>query len=115
MSASSERYTTASKQFEDAYNQYAGQAGLDAATAYGQQQADQQAGRAGSMAASNAVGAARSAGLSKAQAALMGEQAASQTTADAYQNIYTYQVFRRKSLYFVHLLMLYTLGCCYNL
>lgn len=88
MSADNERYTKAAEKFDEAYNQYAGEKGLNWATQYGQQQAEQQSARAGNQAAAAATKAARNAGLTQAQSAAMGAQGASDTAGNAYQNIY---------------------------
>lgn len=99
MSSTNKRYEEAEKKYQDSYNQYqdtmkkySGEAGLNSATEYAKQQAAEQAeaqsGRAGANAGTNAVRSARSAGLSKAQSALMGEKAAADTTGNAYNSIY---------------------------
>lgn len=88
MASTSKRYEDAAKAFDDAYNKYAGEEGLKLATKYGTEQAEEQSMRAGSVAGANAMRAARNAGMTKAQAAMMGQQAASDATANSYQNIY---------------------------
>ena len=106
MSSSGQRYEAASKKFDEAYNKYnrdieaattdykkvfnkyAGDAGLKSATEYAQDQASQQSMRAGNQAGANANRSARTAGLNKAQAALLAQQAASDTTGNMYQSAY---------------------------
>ena len=106
MSSSGRRYEAASKKFDEAYekynkdieaattdykkvfNKYAGDAGLKSATDYAQDQASQQSMRAGNQAGANANRSARTAGLNKAQAALLAQQAASDTTGNMYQSAY---------------------------
>ena len=106
MSSSGRRYEAASKKFDEAYNKYnrdieaattdykkvfnkyAGDAGLKSATEYAQDQASQQSMRAGNQAGANANRSARTAGLNKAQAALLAQQAASDTTGNMYQSAY---------------------------
>lgn len=88
MSSTGERYESASKKFDEAYDKYAGEQGLKSATDYGEAQASRQSLMAGNQASANANRGARSAGLSKAQSALMAEQAASDTTGNTYQNVY---------------------------
>ena len=106
MSSSGRRYEAASKKFDEAYNKYnrdieaattdykkvfnkyAGDAGLKSATDYAQNQASQQSMRAGNQAGANANRSARTAGLNKAQAALLAQQAASDTTGNMYQSAY---------------------------
>ena len=106
MSSSGRRYEAASKKFDEAYNKYnkdieaattdykkvfnkyAGDAGLKSATEYAQNQASQQSMRAGNQAGANANRSARTAGLNKAQAALLAQQAASDTTGNMYQSAY---------------------------
>ena len=100
------RYEAASKKFDEAYNKYnrdieaatldyqkvfnkyTGDAGLKSATEYAQDQASQQSMRAGNQAGANANRSARTAGLNKAQAALLAQQAASDTTGNMYQSAY---------------------------
>ena len=100
------RYEAASKKFDEAYNKYnrdieaatldyqkvfnkyAGDVGLKSATEYAQDQASQQSMRAGNQAGANANRSARTAGLNKAQAALLAQQAASDTTGNMYQSAY---------------------------
>lgn len=106
MSSSGRRYEAAAKKFDEAYNKYnkdveaatldyqkvfdkyAGDAGLTSATNYAQDQASQQSMRAGNQAGANANRSARTAGLNKAQAALLAQQAASDTTGNMYQSTY---------------------------
>lgn len=92
MSSTNHRYEAANKKFDEAYNKYAGEAGLNSATNYAntqaQEQANQQSLRAGTQAGAAANKSARTSGLSKAQAALMSEQAASDTTGNTYSDIY---------------------------
>lgn len=110
MSSTNRRYKAASKKFDEAvnkynadvetatsdyqkvFNKYAGDAGLESATNYAntqaQEQASQQSMRAGNQAGANANRSARTAGLNKAQAALMSEQAASDTTGNTYSDVY---------------------------
>lgn len=110
MSSTNRRYKAASKKFDEAvnkynadvetatsdyqkvFNKYAGDAGLESATNYAntqaQNQASQQSMRAGNQAGANANRSARTAGLNKAQAALMSEQAASDTTGNTYSDVY---------------------------
>ena len=110
MSSTNRRYKAASKKFDEAYNKYnadvetatsdyqevfdkyAGDAGLKSATDYAntqaQTQANQQSLRAGTQAGATANKSARTSGLSKAQAALMSEQASSDTTGNTYSDIY---------------------------
>ena len=106
MSSTGQRYEAASKKFDEAYNKYnrdieaatsdyqkvfnkyAGDAGLKSATDYAQNQASQQSMRAGNQAGANANRSARTAGLNKAQAALLAEQAAADTTGNMYQSAY---------------------------
>lgn len=110
MSSTNRRYEAASKKFDEAvnkynadvetatsdyqkvFNKYAGDAGLESATNYAntqaQNQASQQSMRAGNQAGANANRSARTAGLNKAQAALMSEQAASDTTGNTYSDVY---------------------------
>lgn len=106
MSSTGQRYEAAASKFDEAtakyenqtnealkdyqkeYNKYAGEEGLKSATKYAEDQASQQSMRAGGNAGASANKAARSAGLSKAQAALMSEQAASDTTGNTYQGVY---------------------------
>lgn len=92
MSSTNRRYEAANKKFNEAYDKYAGEAGLNSATGYAntqaQAQANQQSLRAGTQAGAAANKSARTSGLTKAQAALMGEQAASDTTGNTYSDIY---------------------------
>lgn len=92
MSSTNRRYEAANKKFDEAYNKYAGEAGLNSATNYAntqaQEQANQQSLRAGTQAGAAANKSARTSGLSKAQAALMSEQAASDTTGNTYSDVY---------------------------
>lgn len=106
MSSSGRRYEAASKKFDEAYNKYnrdieaatsdyqkvfnkyTGDTGLKSATEYAQDQASQQSMRAGNQAGANANRSARTAGLNKAQAALLAQQAASDTTGNVYQSAY---------------------------
>ena len=106
MSSSGRRYEAASKKFDEAYNKYnrdiktatsdyqkvfnkyTGDVGLKSATEYAQDQASQQSMRAGNQAGANANRSARTAGLNKAQAALLAQQAASDTTGNMYQSAY---------------------------
>lgn len=106
MSSSGRRYEAAAKKFDEAINKYnkdvgaatldyqrvfdkyAGDAGLKSATEYAQDQASQQSMRAGNQAGANANRSARTAGLNKAQAALLAQQAASDTTGNMYQSAY---------------------------
>lgn len=88
MSSTGERYESASAKFDEAYNKYSGEQGLKSATEYGEEQAKRQSMMAGNQASANANRSARTAGLSKAQSALMAEQSASDTTANTYQNAY---------------------------
>lgn len=92
MSSTNKRYEDANAKFNEAYNKYAGEAGLKSATNYAntqaQTQANQQSLRAGTQAGAAANKSARTSGLSKAQAALMSEQAASDTTGNTYSDIY---------------------------
>lgn len=76
------------KDYQGEYNKYAGDAGLKSATDYAQDQAAQQSMRAGNQAGANANRSARTAGLSKAQAALLAQQSASDTTGNTYQSAY---------------------------
>lgn len=106
MSATGRRYEAASDKFNEAYdkynkdieaatedykkvfNKYAGDTGLKSATDYAQDQASQQSMRAGNQAGANANRSARTAGLNKAQAAMLAQQAASDTTGNMYQSAY---------------------------
>ena len=106
MSATGHRYNAASRKFDEAYdkynrdveaatadfqkvfNKYAGDAGLKSATSYAQDQASQQSMRAGNQAGANANRSARTAGLNKAQAAMLAQQSASDTTGNMYQSAY---------------------------
>jgi hypothetical protein len=76
------------RDYKKAYNKYAGEAGLKSATDYAEKQANQQSQRAGNQAAANATRGASTSGLNKAQAAMMGRQAASDTTGNMYQGVY---------------------------
>ena len=106
MSATGHRYNSASSKFDEAYdkynrdveaatadfqkvfNKYAGEEGLKSATSYAQDQASQQSMRAGNQAGANANRSARTAGLNKAQAAMLAQQSASDTTGNMYQSAY---------------------------
>lgn len=106
MSATGRRYEAASDKFNEAYdkynidiaaatddykkvfNKYAGDTGLKSATDYAQDQASQQSMRAGNQAGANANRSARTAGLNKAQAAMLAQQSASDTTGNMYQSAY---------------------------
>jgi hypothetical protein len=106
MSSQGQRYDAAARKFDESvakyegkvdeatqdyqkeYNKYAGEAGLKSATEYAEKQANQQSQRAGNQAAANATRGASTSGLNKAQAAMMGRQAASDTTGNAYQGVY---------------------------
>ena len=106
MSSTNHRYEAANKKFDEAYNKYnadvetatsdyqkvfnkyAGDAGLESATSYAQDQASQQSLRAGAQAGATANRSARTAGLNKAQAAMLAQQAASDTTGNMYQSAY---------------------------
>lgn len=106
MSATGKRYKAASAKFDEAYNKYnadvaaatadfqkvfnkyAGEEGLKSATSYAQDQASQQSMRAGNQAGANANRSARTAGLNKAQAAMLAQQSASDTTGNMYQSAY---------------------------
>ena len=76
------------KDYQKEYNKYAGEEGLKSATKYAEDQASQQSMRAGNQAGANANRAARTSGLSKAQAAMMSQQSASDTTGNMYQGVY---------------------------
>lgn len=106
MKSTNKRYEAASKKFDEAinkynadvetatsdyqkvFNKYAGDAGLESATSYAQNQASQQSLRAGTQAGATANRSARTAGLNKAQAAMLAQQAASDTTGNTYQSAY---------------------------
>lgn len=106
MSSTNKRYEAANKKFDEAvnkynadietatsdyqkvFNKYAGDAGLESATNYAQNQASQQSLRAGTQAGATANRSARTAGLNKAQAAILAQQAASDTTGNTYQSAY---------------------------
>lgn len=106
MSSTNRRYEAANKKFDEAYdkynkdvaaatsdyqevfNKYTGDAGLKSATSYAQDQASQQSLRAGTQAGATANRSARTAGLNKAQAAMLAQQAASDTTGNMYQSAY---------------------------
>ena len=106
MSSTNHRYEAANKKFDEAvnkynadvetatsdyqkvFNKYAGDAGLESATNYAQNQASQQSLRAGTQAGATANRSARTAGLNKAQAAMLAQQAASDTTGNTYQSAY---------------------------
>lgn len=106
MRSTNDRYEAANKKFDEAYNKYnadvetatsdyqkvfnkyAGDAGLESATNYAQNQASQQSLRAGTQAGATANRSARTAGLNKAQAAMLAQQAASDTTGNMYQSAY---------------------------
>ena len=106
MSSTNKRYEAANKKFDEAvnkynadvetatsdyqkvFNKYAGDAGLESATGYAQNQASQQSLRAGTQAGATANRSARTAGLNKAQAAMLAQQAASDTTGNTYQSAY---------------------------
>lgn len=106
MSSTNRRYEAANKKFDEAinkynadvetstsdyqkvFNKYAGDAGLESATSYAQNQASQQSLRAGTQAGATANKSARTAGLNKAQAAMLAQQAASDTTGNTYQSAY---------------------------
>lgn len=106
MSSTGQRYEAASDKFNEAYdkynkdveaatsdyqkvfNKYSGDAGLKSATNYAQDQASQQSMRAGNQAGANANRSARTAGLNKAQAAMLAQQSASDTTGNMYQSAY---------------------------
>lgn len=106
MKSTNKRYEAASKKFDEAinkynadvetatsdyqkvFNKYAGDAGLESATNYAQNQASQQSLRAGTQAGATANRSARTAGLNKAQAAMLAQQAASDTTGNTYQSTY---------------------------
>lgn len=106
MSSTGKRYKAASAKFDEAinkynkdveaatadyqkvFNKYAGEEGLKSATSYAQDQASQQSMRAGNQAGANANRSARTAGLNKAQAAMLAQQSASDTTGNMYQSAY---------------------------
>lgn len=106
MSSTNRRYEAASKRFDEAYNkynrdieaatsdyqrifnEYTGDASLKKATNYAQDQASQQSLRAGTQAGATANRSARTAGLNKAQAAMLAQQAASDATGNMYQSAY---------------------------
>ena len=106
MSSTNRRYEAANKKFDEAvnkynadvetatsdyqkvFNKYTGDAGLESATSYAQNQASQQSLRAGTQAGATANRSARTAGLNKAQAAMLAQQAASDTTGNTYQSAY---------------------------
>lgn len=106
MSSTGKRYNAASRKFDEAiakynadvasatadyqkvFNKYAGEEGLKSATSYAQDQASQQSMRAGNQAGANANRSARTAGLNKAQAAMLAQQSASDTTGNMYQSAY---------------------------
>lgn len=106
MSSTGHRYEAASAKFDEAvnkynsdvaaatadyqkvFNKYAGEEGLKSATSYAQDQASQQSMRAGNQAGANANRSARTAGLNKAQAAMLAQQSASDTTGNMYQSAY---------------------------
>ena len=79
---------TATSDYQKVFNKYAGDAGLESATSYAQNQASQQSLRAGTQAGATANRSARTAGLNKAQAAMLAQQAASDTTGNTYQSAY---------------------------
>lgn len=74
--------------YQRIFNEYAGDAGLKKATNYAQDQASQQSLRAGTQAGATANRSARTAGLNKAQAAMLAQQAASDATGNMYQSAY---------------------------
>lgn len=106
MSSTNRRYEAANKKFDEAYNkynrdieaatsdyqrifnEYTGDASLKKATNYAQDQASQQSLRAGTQAGATANRSARTAGLNKAQAAMLAQQAASDATGNMYQSAY---------------------------
>lgn len=106
MNSTNRRYEAANRKFDEAYNkynrdieaatldyqrifnEYTGDASLKKATNYAQDQASQQSLRAGTQAGATANRSARTAGLNKAQAAMLAQQAASDTTGNMYQSAY---------------------------
>lgn len=106
MSSTNRHYKAANKKFEEAFNkynadieaatsdyqkvfnEYTGDTSLKKATNYAQDQATQQSLRAGTQAGATANRSARTAGLNKAQAAILAQQAASDTTGNTYQSAY---------------------------
>ena len=88
----SDKYAEASKKFEEAYNKYSGDKGLQSANTFAKGEAETQAKMqsdlAGSRAGSQAQEQARTAGVSKAAAADMAASKAAESTRDTYGNVY---------------------------
>ena len=88
MASTSERYTAASAKFEDSYNKYLGEGGIKLADDYATKSAERMASSAANNASSAAISAARTAGLNKAQAAMLGNKASADATANTYNTAY---------------------------
>lgn len=88
MASTSERYAAASQKFEDAYNKYLGEGGMKLADNYATEAAERMTSSAANNAGNTAITAARTAGLNKAQAAMLGNKAASEATANTYNAAY---------------------------
>lgn len=88
----SDKYKEASKKFEEAYEKYAGEAGLKSANQFAkteaQEQAKMQSDLAGSRAGAQAQEQARTSGVSKAAAADMSASKAAESTRDTYGSVY---------------------------
>ena len=103
MNDEGDKYKAASEKFQQVYDKYYTDEAFKQADDYARQMATQDAERnaekmqgiaekqslrAGNMAGANALKAARTAGMSKAQAGLKAGEAAADTTANSYKNVY---------------------------
>ena len=88
MASTSERYAAASAKFEDSYNKYLGEGGIKLADDYATKSAERMSSSAANNASSSAISSARTAGLNKAQAAMLGNKASADATANTYNAAY---------------------------
>lgn len=103
MNDEGDKYKAASEKFQQVYDKYYTDEAFKQADDYARQMAtedaernaekmqgiaEKQSLRAGNMAGANALKAARTAGMSKAQAGLKAGEAAADTTANSYKNVY---------------------------
>ena len=88
MGKSNENYTKAAEAYEKAYNQYAGDAGIQKSVKFAEDEANKQSAMAGAKAGAQAQQQARTAGMSKAAAADMAASNAAAATRDSYTGLY---------------------------
>lgn len=92
INSTNKKYEEAAKKYDEALGVYAGDIGakkmLDAANKNAMEQASIQSQKAGDIAGQKAIQTARTSGLNKAQSAMLGNKATSETIRDTYGNIY---------------------------